>query len=604
MLRLSIFQASLIACVLLTLMGVLSIVSMRQDSLTFDELAHIVAGYTYITQQDYRINPEHPPLIKDLAALPLLLMNLSFPIDSQNWRMDNGAPAWWVQFDLGREFLYRSGNDPTSIIFWARLPMVGLTILLGVFLFYWAKKIGGNWFAVGTILLFSFSTSFLANGRLVTTDIGVTLAVCLTIYTWLQFLEKPSSLRRLTGAVLAFGLALLIKFSTILLIPLIIILIIFRGILFANNRNKLLEVLRLGSWSFLAGVLAMLLIVIPVYSLHIRNYPPERQLRDTISDLQPDGLKFYEYGLAVYGADKPGLRSASQFFHGVLMAGQRVQFGNTVYLMGKVKGAAFWYYFPVVYFFKEPLSIHIITIVGIIGLFASFLAIRRSKRQSRVAEWIRNNFTLFAIILFIAIYWGVALAGNLNIGIRHVLSTFPLIYIVGLSGIAYIYKKIASPYMQRGFSILITLVFCSYIYSSLSAFPNYLTYYNIAGGGQNNGYTIAVDSNYDWGQDFRKLATFVKEQHISHISVDYFGGEDQAYWLGDAYTQLQPRDEAQRNAEWVAVSLNQLMGGISTPVSHKGTFPDSGYYNWLKNEQPYARIGKTIFVYHFPEYAE
>ena len=112
------------AIILIFIMGAFAFLSMRSDSLTFDELAHIPAGYSYLTLQDYRLNPEHPPLLKDLAAAPLLFLDLNFPSDKELWLQTKEAPAWWVQFDLGREFLYRSGNDPKQIILFSRLPMI------------------------------------------------------------------------------------------------------------------------------------------------------------------------------------------------------------------------------------------------------------------------------------------------------------------------------------------------------------------------------------------------------------------------------------------------------------------------------------------------
>src|SRR6185369_10962149 len=53
-----------------------------------DEQAHIPAGYGYVSQLDARLNPEHPPLLKALAALPLLVINPTFPTDIAAWTTD------------------------------------------------------------------------------------------------------------------------------------------------------------------------------------------------------------------------------------------------------------------------------------------------------------------------------------------------------------------------------------------------------------------------------------------------------------------------------------------------------------------------------------
>ena len=80
---------NIIAACLLIFVFFIAVFSMKGDSLTMDELAHLPAGYSYLTQKDMRINPEHPPLIKDLAAVPLLFIkNIKFPAQAKRWRED------------------------------------------------------------------------------------------------------------------------------------------------------------------------------------------------------------------------------------------------------------------------------------------------------------------------------------------------------------------------------------------------------------------------------------------------------------------------------------------------------------------------------------
>ena len=115
-----------IASILLIILFITAFTSSLGDSTTMDELAHIPAGYSYLIKKDFRINPEHPPLIKDLAALPLLHLGLKFPPETHPaWKGIN--EQWW----LGSEFLYHSGNNIEKIPFWARLPMILLLVFLG-----------------------------------------------------------------------------------------------------------------------------------------------------------------------------------------------------------------------------------------------------------------------------------------------------------------------------------------------------------------------------------------------------------------------------------------------------------------------------------------
>ena len=133
------FANSTVAVLLLGLF-VVAVFSIRNDSATMDELAHLPAGYSYVSQKDMRLNPEHPPLIKDLAGLPLLFIkNINFPVDAKSWREDiNG------QWDFGAELLYKSQNPVDKMMFWGRIPMIVILVLLGAGVFYWTKKLFGN----------------------------------------------------------------------------------------------------------------------------------------------------------------------------------------------------------------------------------------------------------------------------------------------------------------------------------------------------------------------------------------------------------------------------------------------------------------------------
>ncbi|OHA66982.1 MAG: hypothetical protein A3C04_04355 [Candidatus Wildermuthbacteria bacterium RIFCSPHIGHO2_02_FULL_45_25] len=608
---LSNLPAFFIASFLLLFMTGVMLFSMSKDSLTFDELAHIPAGYSYLTLQDYRLNPEHPPLAKDIAAFPLLFLDLKFPVQSEWWRQNSQNPAWWVQFNLGNEFLYHSGNNPKDIIFWSRFPMILLTLALGALLFIYARRLGGNFFGIAALILFSFSPSILAHGRLVTTDIGAAFGALFAIFSWLNFLKHPSA-SRMAWAGVALGIAMLLKFTIILLIPFFALLtLLYVLLMFPSHKLR-----RLGAyllWSAGAGLICFLFVIWPVYQFHIWNYPAERQLRDTIGDLQPGGITFYENAFAISLADKPFVRPFAQYFRGVFMATQRGQFGNTVVFQEQIKAGGFSSYFPVVYLAKEPLALHALSLIGLAGILWSIKKKLYQGWKNGLITWSKRNFTILALLIFIVSYWLLAISGNLNIGVRHLLVIFPLIYLVILAGIQKLLLYL--PHGQRARRVIIALIIlflAGYALVSLAAYPFYLSYYNPLGGGIQNGYRVAVDSNYDWGQDFYRLLDFVQKNNISALHLDYFGGEDPAYWLGEKYIRYNPCKEVASNATpagqrqcdpplekgWLAISTNQLMGGIAKPVS--GFDQPTGYYNWLLKYEPIARAGNSLFIFFLP----
>lgn len=596
----------IVAPLLLLVMGSLAFFSMKRDALTFDELAHIGAGYSYVTQQDYRINPEHPPLIKDLSALPLLFLNLHFPKDSPNW-IQKDAPAWWVQFDFGTDFLYRSGNNPREVIFWARIPMILLLLVLGWFLFKWARELLGDVLGIFVLALFAFSPAFLAHGRLVTTDVGAALGALLAMYFWIKFLHNPNP-KLMIAASLGFGAAMLMKFSLILLIPTFFILTVAYVLLHAQEDKMKVLIAYMGK-SLLIGICALIFVVAPFYQFHVSNYPAEQQARDTAFDLSPRGITFIER-IVIEMADVGPFRSLSQFFHGILMALQRGESGNTVYILGKISGSGVWYYFPVVYFYKEPAALHVFLLLGILGVIWFF-------KQKNAQNFLKQHFAYFSFALFIALYWAVALAGNLNIGERHLLPTLPFIYLLIAWGLRQLLVSSGrfSPessrdvknrtglsfaklnIIQKSLAALIALVLAWYASSSLAAFPHYIPYYNGLAGGMEQGYKIATDSNYDWGQDFHLLVDAVERHDIQKLYLDYFGGEDPKYYLGERFIKLDPQTA---NTEflkgWIAVSINHYVGGTALPF--EGFDQQTGYYNWLKGYTPIEKIGNTILLYH------
>ena len=59
------FRAFLLLALLLLGLGILrSAIATRLDSFTLDEAYHIASGVSYVRNRDFRLNPEHPPLVK------------------------------------------------------------------------------------------------------------------------------------------------------------------------------------------------------------------------------------------------------------------------------------------------------------------------------------------------------------------------------------------------------------------------------------------------------------------------------------------------------------------------------------------------------------
>src|SRR3989344_5861199 len=165
---------------------VLAITSLWDDSFIVDEIPHVGAGYSYITKGDYRLNPEHPPLAKDLAGLALSLFSINqSAFSTQYWTSDiNG------QWNFGRTLIYNRANNVDAITRTAKITMLLFFIFSAVLIYRWAQERygstgspqAGEKAALIAILLFSFSPTVLAHSRFVTTDMPALFGILLGTY--------------------------------------------------------------------------------------------------------------------------------------------------------------------------------------------------------------------------------------------------------------------------------------------------------------------------------------------------------------------------------------------------------------------------------------
>lgn len=611
-----------VACLLLALMFGLMFFSAWNETAIMDELAHIPAGYSYLTQKDYRLNPEHPPLAKDLAAFPLLFANLNFPSNSKYWQEDiNG------QWALGSVFLYESGNNPDTILHLSRLPIMLLTILLGWLLFRWVRNRYGNSMGLLTLFLFATSPTFIAHGRYVTTDVAAAFGFFIGFVTFIKFLEQDASgekpIKYLAIAGLAFGTAQLLKFSLVLLGPFYLLL----GAIWAFAQNytqtkfmfswweKAIHILKAELKIFGKIILIFLIglaIIWIFYAYHVWNYPVERQIRDTEFILNSFGIRLLADS-TTWMAGHAFFRPLGEYFLGILMVMQRAAGGNTAYFLGEIANTAWWYYFPVAFLLKEQLGLLILALIA--GLLALTYIYRSGvKSFDAVVEWIRDNFTLATALIFVTAYWAYSMKSNLNIGVRHVLPTFPFIYLlVSREIIKWIkYVSITDPrnfmeWMKSLYEkyiastpkyVLVGIIVLWMLLETMLAFPYYLSYFNELGGGPMNGYKYIVDSNYDWGQDLKRLRDVMDDVGIKKIKLDYFGGGSPAYYLNGASEPWWSSRGQPSAGDWFAISVSNLEGSRGSPVRSFTKNPIDSY-EWLQNKSPVTRAGTSIFIYKF-----
>lgn len=250
---------------------------------------------------------------------------------------------------------------------------------------------------------------------------------------------------------------------------------------------------------------------------------------------------------------------APLFFAGLEVVQRHSYAGHAGFLFGEFRDHGWWYYFPVIIFFKTPLAFLILAGIGIVQLL-----------RTRNAERIAVAGAPMAMLI-------PTLTAGINIGVRHVLPIFPLLTIAAAYGVTTLWRK------SR---VVVIIMLTWYFVATAIAHPDYMSYFNEAAGRHPE--RIAADSNLDWGQDLLRLAAVVKRERIPHLYLAYFGTAD--------WRRLVPAAEELPQFThvhgWVAISENELIFGW--PTNRRDAFA------WLRQYEPSVRVGKSIRLYRIP----
>lgn len=587
-----------------------SLINANNDAATFDEIAHIPAAYSYLDQHEIRLNPEHPPLIKNLSAIPLLFMDINFDTTQPFWTGD--LPKKWDegQWAAGRHLLWEAGNNPDQIIFWSRVPIVIISLLLGLFIFKWTKEIAGVLAGLLAFTLYSFDPNVLGHNHFVTTDIGVMVFLTISFYYFIRFIKKPTWKNALTGGFF-WGLLHLAKFSSIMTLPIFGLVLIGYPLIKKLKADKS----RVKEWFMYLGrgFVAFLISLIMIWALYAFN--TFNTTRETMTEAinfnfpsHDENVKNVYTRSVLHSLNGNTItRPLAEYGIGMGYVFRRVAGGNGAYFMGEVSDSAFTAYFPTVFALKETIPLlTLILLTSIFTIYQIFSSLKFGYKKfaketfGDLLNWLRTGVTQYTLFGFIVLYSYMSITGNLNIGLRHLFPIFPFIYILVAKKVHDFFKEthdhklIFSKYLLAALMIWV-------IFEPIANYPYYMSYFNQFAGGPKNGYHYVTDSNADWGQDLKRLKWFLDEHpEIDKIRVDYFGGGNPAYYLGDKYVQWW---DSKRPIEkgWYAVSTNFFQGSIhETRLKPDGTMrkPDDESWRWALEYEPKYQVGTSILIYY------
>ena len=540
---------------LLAYLCAVQLVAAWRESNIGDEPVELAAGYSYLKTGDFRMNPEHPPLAKILAALPLLALHPSLPLDSAFWTRAD-------EYGFGVRFFEQNSHSVDTLLFTARLMSIFLTACLGFAIALWTRNAFSPGAAILALALYAFDPTVAAHGHYVKNDVPVTLFCFLASIAWCAFLTRPG-LRRLGLAGVALGLAVATKFSALFLLPVLAILYAVRW----WQGQKGLS-LRHGIGSLLAAVALAACMVFLVYATLAWSHGVRLSGVDARAchDLLDRNAT-----RAMARMVSRGIPRVHPFIEGLIVYVDHDTIGHQCYLLGMQGTQGWWYYFPVAFAVKTPAAT--MALLALAGLLLLRL-LWRTRIRSVAFPW-------FVVSVPAAIFGAFSMRSHLNIGIRHLLPIWPFVFILAAAALT------RARFRYR--NVVLTLLVAGLAAESVSICPHYLAFFNVLAGGPANGPAILADSNIDWGQDAKNLAAWLNAHHISQVCPDYFGTADIGR-LGVRGPSLPATWETERRASLdcvAAISTNILYDSFSNPQQHA----------WLRALGPVARIGYSIYIY-------
>ncbi len=504
---------------------------MLGDSLTADEPTDITNGYYYLTQGDARTPHNHPPLAGALTSWPLLFMHLN-----------HLAPSGDVM-DRAHHFLFEWNlNRLESIIFWARFTSLLLALGIGLVLF------GVSWkeplWLIGSLSLWAFDPLLGALSGLAKTDIAPAFFIFLAVWAF-QRAQMKTSVEAPLGAGLLTGLAVGCKFYGLVLLPLFMVL----EWLTENDRFKprpltwKLARVVLRRWGL--GALGFFLVLSALY------------LPGTIG--LPDHPWPWNSFIEKLGENAAYARQPHPVF-----------FWGTAGLKNN------WFYLPCAFLLKEPIPFLLLLVLAIPLAF---------QKRIWLPGWLWVSPLLFTL----------ALLGTPNLGVRYLLPAFPFLFLVAARAWAWMAQADPENNPQaRAWKLAAYGLLAWQVLSVGTQSTRALSYFNDWVPADRKMFLLG-DSNLDWGQDLKRLASEGQKRGWGKIRLAYYGAVDpKVYglnwepWTGDDLIAPQAGKIYAVNASFLQIA----------PVAYPST--QAIAQSWIIRTPPTGTVGETWFYFEIP----
>jgi 4-amino-4-deoxy-L-arabinose transferase-like glycosyltransferase len=503
---------------------------------TFDESAHIACGMEWLSSGTYRYETLHPPLAR--AATALLPFLHGARSQGRSSMLDEGNAILNLHGDYKKNLtLSRLGVLP---FFWF-LCFIVYRFMLSRF---------GPWHAAIATMLLAFCPPALAHASLATTDAPLMAMFTWSLLRFWAFLQKPTWANAIFAGV-SFALAVLTKFTEL---PFFLMAAFFLLVYSAFRARRFPLPLRMLG----AAVVVVPLVLWAGYRFSdgpiISQFSMSPSAEAKLQTVSPWEHRF------LTSTPIP----ADEFFRGLIMAKGTGSVGRMSYLLGHIYIGGRRAFFPVALLVKTPIPMLLLFSIGI----GFFLFSRR----------LRNNPDIVVLLLGFICPLVVGMAGQMNIGLRHVIAVYPFVAMLSAVGAMQIWTL-----RQGGARIVlrsaVVILLGWDFWSCAHVEPDLLSYFNEAAV-QHADYYL-VNSDLDWGQGLFALEAKLRQEHASAVTLAYFGDPDMNM---SGMPTIHPFKPEARPSGWVAVSE---MYYVEEPKE----------FGWLA-AYPYTLVGHSIRLYH------
>jgi hypothetical protein len=557
----------IVAIGIITLFFAQCIYTAKTDSVSWDESQHLYSGWLSWKRADYGYNPEVPPLVKMWCAIPLLHRKMIQPPYTGDDFKKEG-------FVLGQRFLKANGIDRTLIP--ARIMAALLSALLAIAIFAAAREMFGQKAGLFALTLFCFDPNFLAHGGFVTTDIGASLTLLLSIYCFYRVLERPSAGRVLLLGI-AVGMTFTAKFTGIFIVPMIVLIAALdlwnrRADEAVKSRVRPL-ILSVAAASFIG-----LFIIWAIYGFRYAARPAGLTLNPGMNEYLQELASPFTRSVMFWVAGHHLLPET--YIYG--LADTKISAASLPsYLFGYLTHRASRWYYPAALAIKSTLPFLILLCITVVALI--------SKR------W-RIGRQVIVLIVPPAVLFLVASTSDIGIGFRHLMPIFPMLYIL-IAGCA---VHLASRSRKLAYAFGVLLVW--QIAEPMVARPGLLAYANEAWGGPSKTHLYLSDSNTDWGQQLRYVKSYLDDHgnqpcyfaYFEQGPVDFrdYGVRCQVLPTGSgAWTGMNAmRFGSNPNVSGLVLVSDGVLAGADIPGK-------ANPYAQFRAVQPTAVIDRGVYVY-------